>query len=394
MADIRKREGARGVSYQVRYPKPQGGYGFRSFARRRDAMAFIESLSTQTHVNAAITTVAAAVETWLDVCEREGRDGRPPVSRAVLKLYRHRASIIQEYPWDKPLQELSKPDIVNFRSWLLRERSRDQARKVLSSFHSVLIEMVNRGQIDRDPAVGIRIQAEAPSIDIPDADEVRLILAAADELARHRHMQIRDAWRRYRPMIYLAVASGMRPQEYVALPRKDVLESAVRVTQAMDRSGKIGPPKSRAGTRTIDVGPEALALIREFMGTDGEPDDLVFGTSSGRPMQLVPFRASAWTPVMREAGLLVEDEETGKQRPKYTPYALRHFFASRLLQTNNDIKYVQTQMGHARATLTLDTYGHLLPAIDDGRAAVTRALIGELRSGGAEACGKSVAKAS
>jgi integrase len=77
---------------------------------------------------------------------------------------------------------------------------------------------------------------------------------------------------------------------------------------------------------------------------------------------------------------MVEDEDTGDQKPKYTPYALRHYFASRLLQANSDIKYVQNQMGHAKAALTLDTYGHLLPAVSDARAAATRAIIGDLLS--------------
>jgi integrase len=322
--------------------------------------------------------MTSAVNKWLEVCEREGRDGRKPVSRAVMTVYNHRANIMLAYPWSKPLQDLSKPDIVDFRSWLLKQYSRDQSRKVLSSFHSVLIEMMTRGYISHDPAFGIRIQGERSIIEIPDATEVKRILQAADALSTDTHSQIKEAWKRYRPMIYLAVASGMRPQEYVALPRRDVLEKGIRVSQAMSRSGEIGPPKTHAGNRVIDVGPETIEMIRQFMGTKGSGNDLVFGTSTGQPIRLVPFRASAWTPVMRKAGLMVVDEATGDEGPKYTPYALRHFFASILLQRHKDIKYVQNQMGHAKASITLDTYGHLLPSIDDTRAASTRAIVGEL----------------
>lgn len=378
MADIRKRKGANGNTYQVRFSKPDGAYAFKTFSRRKEAQEFIEGLSTHKHLNTDVSAVSRAVDVWLDVCQKEGRDGRAPVSQAVLKLYKHRARIIKAYGWEKALQDLRKPDIVNFRSWLLRQHSRDQARKVLSSFHSVLIEMISRGHMGQDPAAGVRIQNEAPAVEIPDHKEVGKILRAADELAVDSHAQIREAWKRYRPMIYLAVASGMRPQEYVALPRRDVLKTGVRVSQAMDRSGRIGPPKSRAGNRVIDVGPETVEMIRNFMGTKGDPDDLIFGTRTGRPINLIPFRASAWTPVMRRAKLMVRDSNADKERPKYTPYALRHFFASRLLQKNHDIKYVQTQMGHASAALTLDTYGHLLPSTDDTRAASTRALISEL----------------
>lgn len=368
--------------YQVRYADKSSstGYAYKSFSLRKEALAFVESLSTRKNLNKQISTVEVAVRAWLNICEAEGRDGRKPVSSAVMKLYIRRAEIINSYHWGSSLQDIKKPDIVNFRSWLLNQYSRDQSRKVLSSLHSVMLEMVSRGHIGHDPALGVRIQAETPKIEIPNHAEVKKILHAADELAQDQHSQIRDAWKRYRPMIYLAVASGMRPQEYVALPRRDILKNGVRVSQAMDRSGKIGEPKSRAGHRTIDVGLEVIQMIQDFMGDEGNPDDLVFGTRTGKPMQLVPFRASAWVPVMKKAGLMVQDSQTGIEHPKYTPYALRHFFASCLLMKNCDIKYVQTQMGHARAAITLDTYGHLLPSIDDTRAATTRALVGDLLS--------------
>lgn len=382
MSDIRKRTGKNGTVYQVRYADKSSstGYAYKTFGLRKEALAFVESLSTRKHLNKQISTLEAAVQMWLNICEAEGRDGRKPVSSAVMKLYNRRAEIINAYHWGKSLQDIAKPDIVNFRSWLLNQYSRDQSRKVLSSLHSVMLEMVSRGHIGHDPALGVRIQADAPEIDIPSHEEVKKILRAADELAQDPHSQIRDAWKRYRPMIYLAVASGMRPQEYVALPRRDVLSNGIRVSQAMDRSGKIAGPKSRAGNRVIDVGPEVISMILNFMEKDGGPDDLVFGTRTGKPMQLVPFRASAWTPVMKKAGLMVRNGKTGAEHPKYTPYALRHFFASCLLLKNCDIKYIQTQMGHARAAITLDTYGHLLPSMDDARAATTRALVGDLLS--------------
>lgn len=130
MADIRKRKGARGDTYQVRYAKPDGGYAFRSFDRRRDAADFIESLSSRKRLNTAISTVSEAVDTWLDVCGKEGRDGRPPVSSAVAKLYKHRAAIIKSYDWDKPLQDLGRPDDVDGRLALL---SSDQPFLVLGT---------------------------------------------------------------------------------------------------------------------------------------------------------------------------------------------------------------------------------------------------------------------
>jgi len=59
---------------------------------------------------------------------------------------------MRAYDWDKELHELEAPDIGAFRSWLLKNYSRDQAKKVLSSFHSALLEMAAQGILAVDPA--------------------------------------------------------------------------------------------------------------------------------------------------------------------------------------------------------------------------------------------------
>ncbi|MFP5577448.1 MAG: tyrosine-type recombinase/integrase [Acidimicrobiia bacterium] len=53
---------------------------------------------------------------------------------------------------------------------------------------------------------------------------------------------------------------------------------------------------------------------------------------------------------------------------------LRHHTASLLIAAGCSVKVVQRQLGHASATETLDTYGHLWPTDEDRvRAAVNRA---------------------
>ena len=48
----------------------------------------------------------------------------------------------------------------------------------------------------------------------------------------------------------------------------------------------------------------------------------------------------------------------------------RHTFASRLIAQGENLKYVQEQLGHASITITVDTYGHLIPG--GNRQAVDR----------------------
>jgi len=60
-------------------------------------------------------------------------------------------------------------------------------------------------------------------------------------------------WLRYRPMIYLATFSSMRPSECWRLPWSNIFEDHVTVRQRADKTGIIGPVKSKAGRRTIDL---------------------------------------------------------------------------------------------------------------------------------------------
>ena len=151
MADIRKRSGSKGITYQVRYPSKasKSGYAFKTFSTLKEAREFRESGKTKktgpARSGGSIITVADGIEKWLDVCEKEGRDGRDPVTDFTLKGYKYRASVIKSYSWEKNLQELTAPDIVEFRSWLLGHYPRSMAHFVLSSFHSMVLEMVFRG---------------------------------------------------------------------------------------------------------------------------------------------------------------------------------------------------------------------------------------------------------
>ncbi len=46
--------------------------------------------------------------------------------------------------------------------------------------------------------------------------------------------------------------------------------------------------------------------------------------------------------------------------PRVTFHALRHTFASILIDQGENIKYIQSHLGHAKESTTLDIYGHLM----------------------------------
>src|SRR5438552_2953980 len=104
MSDIRKRTGKKGDTYQVRYAdrSSKSGYSFRTFATKKEARAFLEGPkpTTQTAASAS-SSVSDAVDEWLDICEKEGLNGREPVTAYTLENYTYRATFIKSHAWGK-----------------------------------------------------------------------------------------------------------------------------------------------------------------------------------------------------------------------------------------------------------------------------------------------------
>jgi integrase len=62
------------------------------------------------------------------------------------------------------------------------------------------------------------------------------------------------------------------------------------------------------------------------------------------------FAGLVWRPLLAKAGL-----------PHRPYHATRHTFATWLLESGADLRWVQRQLGHASIAQTADTYGHVQP---------------------------------
>src|SRR5262245_29229836 len=118
--------------------------------------------------------------------------------------------------------------------------------------------------------------------------------------------------RRFRALVLLATFSSLRWGEAIALRRTDIdtERCTVRVRAAYVELSTgplmLGPPKSRAGRRTIRD-PAAIADdIRQHLGTYTGPDahDLVFTGAKGRPLRRGNFqKAVRWREAVQSLGV-------------------------------------------------------------------------------------------
>jgi integrase len=94
-----------------------------------------------------------------------------------------------------------------------------------------------------------------------------------------------------------------------------------------------------------------------MLGISLKDDDLVFSTVEGKPLR--PNTVSrAWTIMATRSGLKV-----------IRLHDARHTHASLMLKQGVHPKIVQERLGHATIAVTLDTYSHVAPGLQEAAAA-------------------------
>lgn len=170
-------------------------------------------------------------------------------------------------------------------------------------------------------------------------------------------------------VLSFALATGMRPEEYLALKWSDLDlhagNATVRRTLIWRKGGGwyFGEPKTSRSRRTIPI-PKSLvseladhrrkqAESRLKKGADYQNNDLVFASGEGTPIILRNLVRRHFQPVLIRA----------KLSPTFRLYDLRHSCATLLLSAGENPKVVSERLGHASIVLTLDTYSHVLPSM-------------------------------
>lgn len=176
----------------------------------------------------------------------------------------------------------------------------------------------------------------------------------------------------------VAIAVGLRQGEALGLRWHDVNleEGTLSVHFALQRvSGefKLVEPKTRKSRRTIALPDTAVAALRSHRtsqfeeklaaGSLWEETGLVFTTPNGRPLQ--------GQNVTRSFQQLLS--QVGLRRQRF--HDLRHACASLLLAQGVHPRVVMETLGHSQIGLTMNTYSHVIPALQREAAASMDAVL-------------------
>jgi integrase len=162
-----------------------------------------------------------------------------------------------------------------------------------------------------------------------------------------------------RPLWATAMYAGLRRGELQALRVCDVdlATGLLRVEFGWDF--KEGPIelKSNAGRRRVPLaGVLRDHLADHLLRVERSGEQLVFGEDGKRP-----FRPES---IQRAADVAWKDAELRR----ITFHECRHTFAALMIAAGVNAKALQTYMGHANISITLDRYGHLMPGSEEQAA--------------------------
>jgi len=162
----------------------------------------------------------------------------------------------------------------------------------------------------------------------------------------------------FQPLLDFLAGTGCRWGEAEALQIKafNLAAGTVTITRAAkwDASNSVrtfGPPKSKAGRRTITLPAELTEAMRPVLAGKGR-EDLVFTMSKGGQLRHATFHGRYWRKALEDSGL---------ELPWPRIHDLRHSHAAWLLSAGVPIVVVQRRLGHEDIRTTVNTYGHVMP---------------------------------
>lgn len=395
IAFIQKIDGKKGPIYKAHYTDPlTGKRRAKSYKRRKDAQAFLESSKVTGHSGNAAITLSDAVDHWINICETVGRKGREPVAKSTIKKYRQHARYIQSAKiivdgesmllGSILIRRLTKEHCEAFRAKLIKEMSWVYARKHFTSFKSVLEQARADEYMEHEPAefVFIRQSTRGPKYDIaddkkvPDLADIALLLREMRKRVYISNKQLRRRRRRYKLILETIALGGTRPGEALGLPwhEVDFGKGGIRITQDIEDDGTVGPLKSKAAYRFIPMPDYYMRQLRwwKYLCPKSK-DNLVFPNWSGNAEFLSNLNRRGWKPLLEAVNLVEID---GKA--KYPPKSLRHGRASMEIEKGANPKEIKRLMGHSSIKVTFDVYGHLFEAHNDRRADRANVIANEL----------------
>lgn len=226
-------------------------------------------------------------------------------------------------------------------------------RGIYGTIATIFRTAVDADVIVQTPCRAVKRPKERPSEKrFLDADEMLRLADAIDPS--------------YRPFVYLGGVLGLRFSEIAGLRVRsiDFLRRTITVFETIAEDGgtlSTQDTKSKQSRRTVGVPQRFVDDLAQFVAGEGLGlDDYLLRMPRGGPLRYSNFHRTVWAPAVKRAGL-----------EGLTPHGLRHSAVGLMIAVGAHPRVIQQRLGHSSITTTMNVYGSILPAVEDG---VTSAL--------------------
>ena len=207
-------------------------------------------------------------------------------------------------------------------------------------------------------AVRVKLLDENPAVLVPNPEPKRREVLAFETVS-DLEIVSEELHPTFAPIPVFAGLTGLRPEEWIALERRDVdTRNGIVHVRRVFTDGELKPYGKQ--TRSLRAVPLPVRASKALAALPPRVDTpLLFPAEKGAHLNLHYWRAHHWTPAVRAAGLA--------HRP---PYALRHTFAAFSIAAGVSLFELARFMGTSVDQID-KTYGHLLPdSLDRTRSAL------------------------
>jgi integrase len=301
-------------------------------------------------------TVGTYLDKWLrDVASRRMKPASIDMTAEKIKRY------VRPHLGQRRLDKLTLPDVREWHGKLLDlGLSVATVRRVHGILRSALEQAVDDRILRENPA------ARAGKT-LPKATRPKVKALDPEQAAKFLDATLCD---RHAALWLFMLETGVRPGEALALRWAEVDLKAGNVTIARSLTWRpkgdyVFTTTKTDKTRPLPLSKALVAALREHRRVQAEErlkvgpawvdEDLVFPTETGTPHRRENLTKRHLKPILKAAGL-PED---------ISLYALRHSCATMLMSEGINPKIVAERLGHSNVALTLNTYSHVTPTMQE-----------------------------
>lgn len=327
--------------------KPIRKGGFRTKREAQIAAAEVEAkLNKGVPIQLELVPINEYFEKWVELYKAN-------VSKSTKTHYKNTLRIINEYFGSTPLQHIRRNDYQLFINQYGKGKSRETVKKINSHIRACVLDAMDDGIVSRDFTRNIELSGRPPR----KASEKHLSYNESEKLLTKLYKRIEKEQRLVHYIILLALTSGMRFAEIVALTRSDFdfKDNTINVNKSWGYSPSTEKGARSTKTTTSDrIIKMDIKTMKAFKNLFKKIPDNIHRLVFYHPAS--KYKVYSNTGVNKALRLLLKELNIDT----ISIHGLRHTHASVLLYKDISIQYISERLGHADVDTTIRVYTHMV----------------------------------